>query len=72
MRNYRYNYGVSGRRGDQSSGGDDCLCTDQPVSLAMSYVKNQKFGKVYDAKEALDRGTLFPELYMPFSGGVGR
>ena len=71
MQNYRYNCGASGRRGPRQDTGD-CICTDQPVSLAMAYVKNQSFGKVYEPREALDRGTLFPELYMPFSGGCGR
>ena len=71
MQNYRYNCGVSGRRGARQDSGD-CLCTGQPVSLAMAYVKNQSLGKTYEPREALDRGTLFPELYMPFSGGCGR
>lgn len=71
MQNYKYKCGAPCRRGAQDNGGD-CLCTNQPVSLAMAYVKNQNFGKTYDPREALDRGTLFPDLYMPFSGGCGR
>ena len=72
MQNNRYGRNVTSRRVSSDNCGNDCLCTSQPVSLAMAYVKDQSFGKVYDAREALGRGTLFPELYMPFSGGCGR
>ena len=72
MQNYRYNCGAAGRRGDRGDGRSSCLCSNQPVSLAMAYVKDQQYGKVYEPREALGRGTLFPELYMPFSGGCGR
>jgi len=34
--------------------------------LARAYVPYQKMCKVYDLKEALCKGTLFPELYMPY------
>ncbi|MBR1592346.1 MAG: spore coat associated protein CotJA [Ruminococcus sp.] len=37
--------------------------------LAMAYVPFQQWGKVYDADEAINRGTLFPELDLPFGGG---
>ena len=38
-------------------------------SLAMAYVKWQQFDKVYDDLEkAYRNGTIFPELYMPFTG----
>ena len=72
MQNYRYNCGASCRRGERTEGKNNCLCTDQPVSLAMAYVKDQQYGKTYEPGEALGRGTLFPDLYMPFSGGCGR
>lgn len=34
--------------------------------LARAYVPYQKMCKVYDPKEALCKGTIFPELYMPY------
>jgi len=34
--------------------------------LAHAYVPFQKLGEVYDCKTALCKGTLFPELYMPY------
>ncbi len=39
------------------------------VSLAMMYVPFQRFEKLYDADKALERGTLFQELDLPFYGG---
>lgn len=38
-------------------------------TLAMSYVKWQRFDKVYDDLEKAYRiGTIFPELNFPFTG----
>lgn len=34
--------------------------------LARAYVPFQRLNQVYDPKEALMKGTLFPELYMPY------
>lgn len=39
------------------------------VSLAMMYVPFQRFERLYDAEKALERGTLFEELDLPFYGG---
>lgn len=39
------------------------------VSLAMMYVPYQRFEKLYPDEKALERGTLFEELDMPFYGG---
>ena len=39
------------------------------VSLAMMYVPYQRFEKLYDAEKALERGTLFEALDLPFYGG---
>lgn len=39
------------------------------VSLAMAYVPYQRFEKLYSEEKALERGTLFEELDMPFYGG---
>jgi len=38
----------------------------QEFSLARAYVPFQIMDRVYDSREALRRGTLFPELYMPY------
>lgn len=38
--------------------------------LAMAYVPFQQWGNVYDDAEALDKGTLFPDLDFPFGGGT--
>ncbi|MBD9208824.1 MAG: spore coat associated protein CotJA [Eubacteriales bacterium] len=38
-------------------------------SLAMAYVPLQSFTDLYSPEEALRRGTLFRELYMPYGGG---
>lgn len=40
----------------------------QPVSLAMAYVKMQNFDEFYDPELAFTRGTVFPDLDMPFIG----
>lgn len=36
--------------------------------LAMSYVRNQSWRRIYKMDVALSRGTLFNELDKPFSG----
>lgn len=37
-----------------------------PVELAQAYVPWQRYGKIYSPGEALEKGTLFPELYSPY------
>ena len=37
--------------------------------LAMAYVPFQQLDRTYDDDKAFSRGTLFPELDLPFSGG---
>ena len=41
--------------------------------LAIEYVPVQKssFENLFDTADALIRGTVFPELYMPFCGAGG-
>ncbi len=39
------------------------------VSLAMMYVPAQRFVNLYDDSKALERGTLFADLDLPFVGG---
>lgn len=34
--------------------------------LAQAYIPWQTFGKCFSPSEALDRGTLFPDLYQPY------
>ncbi|MBR4881542.1 MAG: spore coat associated protein CotJA [Clostridia bacterium] len=46
-----------------------CVCTSQPVSLAMAYVPIQEWGNLYRCCEALDKGTLFADLYKPYCMG---
>ncbi|MDD4334084.1 MAG: spore coat associated protein CotJA [Desulfotomaculaceae bacterium] len=37
-----------------------------PARLAQSYVIWQKYGRTYSPAEALEKGTLFPDLYGPY------
>lgn len=39
---------------------------NKKMQLARAYVPIQYMNKVYDPKEALEHGTLFPELYQPY------
>jgi hypothetical protein len=41
------------------------------MPLAMAYVPMQKWKTVYANDVALNRGTLFPELDLPFTGRGG-
>ena len=43
--------------------------TDHP--LAMVYSPLQEFHKIYEPEIALERGTIFTELDLPFEGGKG-
>lgn len=38
------------------------------LPLAMAYVPMQQWNSTYSPSEALERGTLFPELDLPFEG----
>ena len=38
---------------------------------AMAYIKMQCWGQTYEPSTALRRGTVFPELDLPFCGGGG-
>lgn len=40
------------------------------LPLAMSYVPFQKWNESYPLAKALERGTIFPELDLPFKGGM--
>ncbi|MDD5916673.1 MAG: spore coat associated protein CotJA [Clostridiales bacterium] len=41
----------------------------QQVSLAMLYVPAQRWENLFTPEEALDKGTLFRALDLPFLGG---
>lgn len=38
------------------------------LPLTMAYVPMQKYGMVYEVENALQKGTLFPDLDKPFDG----
>ena len=44
---------------------------DYAAALAMAYVPMQKWSKPYDPDAGLSRGTVFPELDLPFLGMEG-
>ena len=46
------------------------LPKDMP--LAMAYVPFQQWGDVHSSEDALESGTLFPDLVFPFGKGGGR
>jgi hypothetical protein len=43
----------------------------EKTPIGMAYVPYQMWGEVYDDENALTRGTMFPELDLPFCGGEG-
>lgn len=43
----------------------------EETPLAMAYVPYQEWKSVYTENVALERGTIFPELDMPFTGKEG-
>ena len=43
----------------------------ETLSLAMAYIPFQQLIKTYDTEQALEAGTLFPELDKPFLYGKG-
>ena len=36
------------------------------MNLAEAYVKNQKFGNLFELEDALYKGTIFKDLYKPY------
>ena len=42
--------------------------TRQPMALAMAYVPWQRWKDTYPLEEGFHRGTIFPELDLPFEG----
>ncbi len=48
--------------------GNLASCSFPPsLELAVAYILPQVFRETYTLSEALARGTLFPELYRPYS-----
>ena len=41
------------------------------LPLAMAYVPMQQWGETYSAEMALTKGTIFPDLDLPFADGKG-
>lgn len=66
---------VSANRGDigiptPEAASDGIYLSSLP--LAMCYVPMQQWDTTYPLKKGLSRGTIFPELDLPFNGGVER
>ena len=64
----------SDRCADNRSKGSSCGCVDQrpmqpDMPIAMAYVPMQRWNQVYDMSRGLTRGTIFPELDLPFVMG---
>ncbi len=58
---------------NKNSGNDSIPRFPVNTPLAMAYVPFQQWGETYGDDEALSRGTLFPELDLPFAkGGNGK
>ncbi len=55
--------------GNGNNDSDNTSRFPSKTPLAMAYVPYQQWGETYGDDEALGRGTLFPELDLPFSGG---
>lgn len=47
---------------------DTIACVGRPskMRLATAYVPWQCYGRLFSPREALMRGTLFPDLYQPY------
>ncbi len=52
-------------------GGGNCAAGDDMTAglpLAMAYIPKQEWRRAYDPEKALEVGTLFEELHLPFEG----
>ncbi len=47
---------------------DSSYDSENELSLAMAYIPDQKWRKIYSGDVALKRGTMFCELDKPFIG----
>ena len=48
---------------------DTTRSSDSESRLAHAYVPFQRYSDKYSLEEALSKGTLFPELWMPYKRG---
>ena len=69
MNHYRMGafYPPAPNRGDMAA----MPWNDDGFALAMAYVMMQCWGQTYEPATALKRGTIFPELDLPFCCGGG-
>lgn len=53
---------------------DNMMMTSFPekTPLAMAYVPFQQWGRTYESHEGFHKGTLFPDLDLPFMRGGGK
>ena len=56
---------------DRMSHSEMPLYGEQQWALAMAYIPEQCWGQTYEPTTALKRGTIFPELDLPFCCGGG-
>ena len=59
---------IRNQNGCMNGEGGCTVFTNQPISLAMAYVAMQQWQDLYDPDLALERGTIFSQLDMPFLG----
>ncbi|RKD34202.1 spore coat associated protein CotJA [Thermohalobacter berrensis] len=57
---------------DQKKYSEYSCMLEPKYKLARAYVPNQVMGRIFEPREALKKGTLFPELYMPYKYGKKR
>ncbi len=69
---YRRNQGNNNYRTQRNMGcnecNDDSKCDSDKWALGMAYVPWQQWGNVYEPCKALNAGTIFPVLDLPFMG----
>ena len=53
---------------DESGNGEISAMPLDSLPIAMAYVPMQKWQRLYEPEVALERGTLFSELDLPFIG----
>lgn len=63
---------VMDMRNSKPSTQPDTSRLPKDMPLAMAYVPFQQWGDVHSSEDALESGTLFPDLVFPFGKGGGR
>lgn len=64
----RYPYSYEKNRMERNDRNSE---NERRMPLGISYVPWQEFSKMYEPMKALERGTAFPELDLPFCGVRG-